>query len=381
MEVVSKELFETAVNHYRHLHQCPEVGFDLPITAAYVTEELRKMGIEPTDRYGTCSVVGQIGDRADVTTIAFRADMDALPITETTGLPWASKRDGAMHACGHDSHTAILLAVAKYLKEHEQELACNVRLMFQPSEEGAISGAKMMVDNGVMEGAECVVCTHCEPTIHSGSVGIFSGDYMAACIPMEIRFHGKSAHATLPQNGIHALDMAVDAYHEMKAMVAKEAEGRKYIWNVGHLGAGDVHNIIPDLATLRISFRFYDIPFSLRVMENVESICRRIAESYGGSVEFDWRMSTGPVYNDPAIASKVRTAMEGLPVVPCGSKLSSEDFAWYLTKAPGVLFRYGSGNEELGIVDIAHNSNFQIDEEGMKTAIRTFVRFALQYNK
>ncbi len=381
METVSQELFSYAQAHFRSLHQIPEVGFDLPETTAYVVSELEKLGIEPQTCYGQCSVVGQIGHDENRPTVAFRADMDALPITETTGLPWSSKREGAMHACGHDSHTAILLAVAKYLKAHEEELTCNVRLMFQPSEEGAVSGAKMMVDNGVMEGVECVVCTHCEPTIHSGHVGIFAGDYMAACIPMELRFHGKSAHATLPQNGVHALDMAVDAYHELKAMVAQEAQGRKYIWNVGHLAAGDVHNIIPELTTMRISFRFYDIPFSLRVMERVKEITQRIAASYGGSVELDWRMSTGPVYNDPAIAEKVRTAMEGLPIVECSSKMSSEDFAWYLTKAPGVLFRYGSGNEEIGIVDVAHNSNFRIDENGMKTAIRTFVRFALQYNK
>lgn len=378
---VSNALFEYTKTHYRALHQIPEVGFDLPETTAYVIAELENLGITPQTQYGQCSVVGQIGNDPDRPTIAFRADMDALPITETTGLPFASKKEGAMHACGHDSHTAILLAVAKYLKAHEDELRCNVRLMFQPSEEGAVSGAKMMVDNGVMDGVACVVCTHCEPTIHSGHVGIFAGDYMAACIPMEIRFHGKSAHATLPQNGIHALDMAVDAYRELKAMVAEEAGERKYIWNVGHLGAGDVHNIIPELATLRISFRFYDIPFSLRVMDRVAEICQRIAASYGGTVDIDWRMSTGPVYNDPDVAARVRTAMEGLPIDECASKMSSEDFAWYLTKAPGVLFRYGSGNEEIGIVDIAHNSNFQVDEVGMKTAVRTFVRFALQYNK
>lgn len=382
MNIVSDELFAQAVKHYQYLHKYPEVGFDLPITAAYVAQELKNMGIEPSDQYGTCSVVGQIGNRKDVPTVAFRADMDALPITENTDLPFASTIPGSMHACGHDSHTAILLATAQYLKAHERELNCNVRLMFQPSEEGAVSGAKMMVDNGVMDGVDAVVCTHCEPTLPSGSVGIYSGDYMAACIPMEIRFHGRSAHATLPQNGIHALDMAVDAYAEMKKMVAREAGDKyKYIWNVGHISAGDVHNIIPDLTTMRISFRFYDIPFSLRVMEQVKTICESIAASYGGTVDIDWRMSTGPVYNDPAVAEKVRQAMEGLPVEPISSKLSSEDFAWYLSKAPGVLFRYGSGNEALGSTDVAHTCNFKIDPEGMKTAIRTFIRFALNYNK
>lgn len=382
MEKEFECIFEAACSHYEHLHKHPEVGFDLPITSAYVADALRKLGISPTDRYGTCSVVGQIGHREDVPTIAFRADMDALPITETTGLSFASTIPGAMHACGHDSHTAILLAVAQYLKAHEDALACNVRLMFQPSEEGAISGAKMMVDNGVMDEVETVICTHCEPTIPSHTVGLFSGDYMAACIPMEIRFHGKSAHATLPQNGIHALDMAAEAYLAMKSMVREEAaDTHKYIWNVGHMAAGDVHNIIPDLATMRISFRFYDIPFSLRVMDRVKDICEGIAASYGGTVEIDWRMSTGPVYNDPQVVEKIRKAMDGIEITPVGSKMSSEDFAWYLTKAPGALFRYGSGNKELGCTEVAHNSNFKIDPNGMKNAIRTFISYALNYNK
>ena len=379
--LVSDELFSYAVEHYRHLHQYPEVGFDLPLTAAYVAKQLQLLGIEPQTCYGQCAVVGQIGNNPNRPTIGFRADMDALPVTEKTDLPFASTIPGAMHACGHDSHTAIVLAAAKYLKEHEEDLACNVRLMFQPSEEGAISGAKMMVDHGVMDGVETVIATHCEPFIPAGEVGLAVGDYMAACIPLEIKFHGRTAHATLPETGIDALAMAVEAYNALKAMVKEEAGDRKYIWSVGHLAAGDVHNVIPDLATLRISFRFYDIPFSLRVMDRVTEICNAIAASYGGTVEYDWRMSTGPVYNDAAVADRLCAAMDGLKVHPLDSKMSSEDFAWYLSKAPGALFRYGSGNEAKGCNGRAHNNDFKIDEDGMKTAIRTFIRCALAYNK
>lgn len=381
MKSVPQDLFDYTVAHYHHLHQYPEIGFDLPMTAAYVTEELKKLGIAPTDRYGTCSVVGQIGNDPSRPTIAFRADMDALPVQEKTDLPFSSKIPGAMHACGHDSHTAILLAVAKYLKEHEQELACNVRFVFQPSEEGAVSGAKMMVDNGVMEGVECVVATHCENFIPSGKTGLCVGDYMAACIPLEIQFHGRTAHATLPETGIDALAMAVEAYNALKSMVKEESAGRNYIWSVGHLGAGDVHNVIPDLATMRISFRFYDIPFSLKVMDRTKQICEAIAASYGGTVTLNWRMSTGPVHNDKAIAEKLRTAMDGIEVEDLPHKMSSEDFAWYLGKAPGVLFRYGSGNADKGSNTRAHNNDFTINEEGMKTAIRTFVQYACNYNK
>ena len=145
-------------------------------------------------------------------------------------------------------------------------------------------------------------------------------------------------------------------------------------------------NTMPDVTMIPAIASFFGVSTDelfdfnrLEAEKQVEAICRRIAASYGGSVDFDWRMSTGPVYNHPAIADKVKAAMEGLEVIPFPARMSSEDFAWYLTKAPGVLFRYGSGNEEIGIVDIAHNSNFQVDEVGMKTAIYTFVRFALQY--
>lgn len=381
MNTVSNELFDLAVEHYRNLHQIPEIGFELPMTTAYVKKALNEIGITTTDQYGTCSVVGQIGFRKEVPTIAFRADMDALPVTEASGLSFSSTIPGAMHACGHDSHTAILLTVAKYLKEHEQELTCNVRLIFQPSEEGAVSGAKMMVDNGVMDDVKCIICTHCENSIPAGSVGLHVGDYMAACIPMEITFHGRSAHATLPETGIDALAMAVEAYIALKKMVKEEAGERPYIWSVGHLAAGDVHNVIPDLARMRISFRFYDIPFSQQVMENTVSICHQIADSYGGSVEFDWRMSTGPVHNDATVAQKVCLAMESLPFTELSSRMSSEDFAWYLTKAPGVLFRYGTGNPISSSNSLAHNNDFKIDPEGMRTAILTFVRFALSYDK
>ena len=381
MDPVSKELFDFSLEHYRHLHQYPEIGFDLPLTAAYVTDVLKQIGLKPTDAYGTCSAVCQIGQREDVPTIAFRADMDALPVTEKTDLSFASTIPGAMHACGHDSHTAVLLATAKYLKEHEQELACNVRLVFQPSEEGAISGAKMMVDNGVMDGVECVVATHCENNMQAGKVGLCPGDYMAACIPMEIQFHGHSAHAALPETGIDALAMAVEAYGALKAMAKEEAGDRKYIWSVGHLGAGDVHNVIPDLATMRISFRFYDIPFSLRVMDRTKAICEKIAASYGGTVSIDWRMSTGPIYNDPAITDQLRIATEGIPVEEMPSRMSSEDFAWFLSKAPGAIYRFGTRNEAKGCTGLAHNNDFKIDPEGMKTAIRTFIQYALNYNK
>lgn len=182
-------LYDYAVTIRRQLHEYPEVGFDLPRTAALVSGELSRMGIAHTGRYGTCSVVADLGQGE--TCIALRADMDALPVEEKVDLPFRSQIPGAMHACGHDSHTGVLLAVARYLKQHEAELPCRARLIFQPSEEGQISGAQMMVENGVMDGVDHIVCTHCENALDAGVLGYRAGDYMAACIPATLRFLGK----------------------------------------------------------------------------------------------------------------------------------------------------------------------------------------------
>ena len=203
------ELYAYAVTIRRKLHAYPEIGFALDKTVALVTDELEKMGLCPTHKYGKGSVVAELGQGEKI--IAIRADMDALPVEEKTDLPYKSKIKGQMHACGHDAHTAILLAVAKYLKDNERELNLKVRLIFQPSEEGQISGAKMMVDNGVCDGVDHIICTHCENAMDTGKIGICYGDYMAACIPATICFKGRTSHATLPEYGIDAVAMAVEA--------------------------------------------------------------------------------------------------------------------------------------------------------------------------
>ena len=371
------ELYEYSVGLRRELHQYPEVGFDLDRTVKLVSDELQKMGIAYTLAYGKGSVVAELGQGEK--RIALRADMDALPVEEKTDLPYKSKIPGQMHACGHDSHTAVLLAVAKYLKENEKSLPCCVRLIFQPSEEGAISGAKMMVDNGVMDGVEHIICTHCENAMEAGKIGVCYGDYMAACIPATIRFTGRTSHAALPEFGIDAVAMAVEAYGKMKTMIANEAGQTKYIWSVGRLQGGQVHNVIADLCEMDISFRFYDMEFANRIEKNVRTICNDIAARHGGSVEIVWNMSTGAVYNDPAIVETfVKTAKNaGLYTQPMPQRMSSEDFGWYLTKAPGMIFRFGTKNEALGCTALAHRNDFCIDEEGMKTAIQAFCTYIM----
>ena len=380
-----EELFSYAVEMRRELHRYPEIGFDLERTVALVKRELERSGIVYTDRYGRSSVVADIlptaseGERSscDRVMIALRADMDALPIEEKNTLPFRSQIAGRMHACGHDAHTAVLLAVARYLKRHEDELCRPVRLIFQPSEESAESGAKMMVENGVMDGVGIVAATHVENDLDSGKIGICKGNYMAACIPAKIRFIGKSAHAALPREGIDAIAMAVDFYTEMKKEVERLSAGEKYIWSVGKFTGGTAHNVISDLCELDISFRFYSYEFATRVEDSVKKACKNIEEKYGGKCEIRFDMSTGAVINDPEIATEFSSSLikEGIPVEGLEQRMSSEDFGWYLTKAPGLIFRFGTRNEKLGCTSLVHTDSFMIDEEGMRFAIRAFSVF------
>lgn len=373
------ELFDYAVAIRRDIHQYPEVGFELPRTAALVTEELEKMGYTPTSEYGTCSVVADIGQGEEF--VAVRADMDALPVQEKVDIPFRSKIDGKMHACGHDSHTAALLAVAKYLKAHEKELTRRVRLLFQPAEESAVSGAKMMQDHGVMEGITEAVCTHCDNTIPCGELRICPGDYMAACIPWRVTFHGKTAHAAFQKDGIDALQMGVEAYTAMRQAVAEEAgESIPYIWCNGRLSGGTAHNVVPDSCEMDISFRFYDMEFAGRVEKRCREICESIAAKHGGSCEIDWHISTVPVHNDPGrVAEFEKAAKEaGLTVGAVPPRMSSEDFGWLLQAAPGFIFRFGTRNEATGCTDTAHKNTFKIDENGMRAAITAFIAYLMR---
>ena len=200
----------------RHeIHEYPEIGFELPKTIAVVKRELEKNGIEYTEKYGESSVVGIINPNKKDVTIGIRADMDALLIEEKTDLPFKSKIAGQMHACGHDAHTAMLLGTAKALKSMEDNLACRVMLVFQPSEEGSHSGAEALVNGGLMDEIDVIIGMHIENWLPSGYIGVCKGSSMASSRNFRLDFFGKTAHATLPHSGVDALAAAVRTSNEL----------------------------------------------------------------------------------------------------------------------------------------------------------------------
>ena len=380
MRYVTEQDFQYAVTCYRQLHRHPELGFDLEHTVAFVRTELENMGIAWSEA-GPASVTAWIGPRTAKTAIGFRADMDALPVTEKSGVEYASEIPGRMHACGHDSHTALLLAAARILKRMEDQLPCRVKLLFQPSEECEQSGAKSMVDHGAADDVDFVVCTHCENSMETGIIGYHPGDYMAACNPITITFRGKTAHATRPEEGVDAIAMAVEAYTELQKIAAAEAsEDTIYIFGMNYLHGGTAHNVVSDRCDLKISFRYYDMDFAHRVEQKCLAKCREIASRFGGTVEPNWFMSAPPIFNDPALTARfVETVERVLPGCTALMPLrkSTEDFAWFLLKKPGFIFRFGTRNEALDCVGMAHCNDFRIDERGMENAMEAFIQIAM----
>lgn len=366
----------------RELHEHPEVGFDLPETVKIVERELDAMGIEHTRKYGKGSVVGYLNWKNNNFTVAIRADMDALPVEERTGLPFSSKNPGIMHACGHDAHTAMLLCAARTMKKREQELPCRVKLIFQPSEEGAQSGARMMVEAGVMDDVDIVIGQHVDNNIDGGKIGLCPGEVMASCTPITLNFFGKSAHATLPQTGCDALAMAVKTYNGIQFMLTRQLNPfARWVCSVGSMNAGNVHNVIPDAAEMKISLRTYDMELQKQMVSRIRMIAEDAARELEGTVEMSAEISAYPVINDKEICNRLINAAEKVvgekKIVYNEQKMSSEDFSWYLTKKPGVFYVVGTRNPEIGAVTQPHNSDFMIDESQLINGSMTVVQFVL----
>ena len=367
----------------RHeIHRHPEIGFDLDRTVAVVTRELDALGIEHTENLCPGSVVATINPEKKHFTIGIRADMDALLITEKTNLPFASEEEGKMHACGHDAHTAMLLGTAKALQEMKDKIACRVKLIFQPSEEGLDSGAEALVNAGVMDDVDIIIGLHVENWLESGCIGVCPGASMASSRNLRIDFFGRTAHATLPQTGVDALACAVRTYNDIQFMLSREIDPfAKYVCSIGKLEGGTSQNIIADHAYMLGTIRTFDEKLDEYIISRIKSIAEAEANSVGARVKIDTELKALVVYNDPEISELVlRSAAKVVgeeKIVPMREKMSSEDFSQYLTKKRGVFFRLGTRNAALGCTTLPHNNDFMIDENALSVGSDTCVQFVI----
>ncbi len=367
----------------RHeIHMYPEVDFDLPKTVALVKRELESIGVPYTEKYGKGSVVGYINpDKTDFT-IGIRADMDALRMSEANDCEYRSRHEGMMHSCGHDAHTAILLGTAKALKEIESTLACRVKLVFQPSEEGVTSGAIMMIENGVLDDVDIMIGLHVGVFLDVGKLGVCPGISSASSRHFKIEVGGKSIHATAYHKGVDALAIAIKMYEGIQSIFANEIDPKeRVVCRVTKLNAGTAQNIVPDYAVMQGTIRTLNVPISGYIHDRMQKLAKTLSDMYGVEIKVHAPLKSTCVYNNPYLSKIMMKSMEKVVgkenVSEIEFGMGSEDFSRYTDIVPSVFFRLGTRNEEKGITQIAHQVDFQLDEDAFIYGAQNFVQFVL----
>jgi len=382
-----------AVVALRHrLHQIPELAYQEFKTAAMIRAELDRLGLEYTAGVigAPTATITLIGDPTKPC-IAFRADIDALPIPEQTGLAYASTHPGKMHACGHDGHSATLVGTAEAILAIADELDVCVKMLWQPAEEGG-GGAARLVEAGVLDGrlgpkVKAIFGLHGWPSLPVGTVATKGGALLAATDNFSATFIGQGCHGAFPHTGVDPLSAACEAVCSLQKFVSREFDPTdSAVITVGTINAGTATNIIPDRACFTGTARTLHEAAREQVRHAVERRLRGIAAANACQLDFAWSQGYPPTVNDPTAADYVaRTAIATFgsnAFVPIGRpSMGGEDFAYYLEKIPGCFFLVGVAPDPRGAYPSLHNDHYDFTDQAMSVGIRMFVELARNYPK
>lgn len=365
----------------RKLHKNPEVGFELPKTLSIIANELEDIGVEYTDKYGKSSLVATINPYKKGFTIGIRADIDALPLKEENDVPYKSKTNGFMHACGHDAHTAILIATIKELNDIKDKINCQVKFIFEAAEETG-GGAKLMVEDGVMDDIDCIIGLHCDPAFEAGTIAVSPNEQSANSDGFYLDFYGESTHAAEQYASVDAIMMAIKAYSSIEFMIAKEIDPlTPCIFNVGMIEGGKTNNIVADHCRMFCTLRTYSANERDKALSRIKKIIDYIAKESGGRAEYTTVKTYSATINDPVISEKLRLSAQKVVGEECvyvnGKSMIGEDFSDFANVKPGCLFRLGTKNEEKGITAALHQTTFDIDEEALGIAVDVYKQFVI----
>lgn len=359
--------------HRRALHQIPEPGFEEQKTAAYVAEALKAAGVEVETGVAGTGVLGYIDAGCDVT-VAFRSDMDALSMTEETGVAFASRHSGFMHGCGHDGHMATLLVLAKHLSSNVNGLSANILFIFQPAEEGP-GGAQPMIEEGILERYHVreIYGMHLYPEVELGRLAVREGAMMAQTGEFDIDIVGKSGHGALPHKAIDALVIAADLVQRLQTIVSRSVSPiDPAVLTIGRIEGGERRNIIAETVRLEGTVRAFDEAVFHSVLEGIDRHCRATETAYGCQVNLETRVMYPPVFND---ANLTRSFLEAHPgdVDIIDPQMIAEDFSYFQKAVPGVFFFVGTYDAENGHVFPLHNARFNFDEAALLNGVQAFV--------
>jgi amidohydrolase len=369
----------------RHIHSHPELSGEEYQTAAFVAGVLSSSGLHVREGVGKTGVIGELqGTSKDERLLAIRTDMDALPIQEHTGLEFASRTNGIMHACGHDVHTTVGLGTAMVLSQMAEELPGKVRFLFQSAEEIA-QGANWMVKDGAMENVSAILGVHVFPSIPVGSIGVRYGALTAAADDLEIIILGESGHGARPHQAIDAIWIGAQVITTLQQAISRTQNPlRPVVLSIGQISGGRAPNVIADQVRLLGTVRSLHPETRAHLPQWIEKIVANVCQSYGAKYQVNYRQGVPSVQNDYTLTQLLQTAAEEawgsdrVQVLPEPS-LGAEDFSVYLEHAPGSMFRLGVGFKDRAINYPLHHPRFEIDESAITTGVVTLAYSAYRY--
>jgi amidohydrolase len=365
----------------RHLHRHPELSGHEQQTAALVAGELRRWGWQVREGVGRTGVVAELGP-ADAPLVGLRADMDALPIEERSGVDYASTRLGLMHACGHDIHTSVGLGVARLLAPLAERLPGRVRLLFQPAEETG-EGARWMVEDGAMEGVQALFGVHTFPSLAAGSIGVRSGSLTAAAGELEVEVIGESGHGARPHQSTDAIWIAARVLSGLQEAISRRLDPlHPVVVSFGRIEGGKAFNVIADHVRLLGTVRCLDLDLHARLPGWIEETVHALCRGHGGEARVRYRCVSPPVHNDPALTRLVAdcaTELLGRERVEWLEQpsLGAEDFAHLLTETRGTMFRLGVAGPQ-GCTPL-HSNTFAPDEACLPVGVRVLTLSLLRW--
>ncbi|RSK35248.1 M20 metallopeptidase family protein [Hymenobacter metallilatus] len=376
IKMLAAEAAADTVALRQHLHAHPELSFQEHNTMAFVTGQLRKLGLEPQPIAGTGVVALVEGRSPGKRTVALRADMDALPITEQNEVPYKSTNPGVMHACGHDVHTASLLGVARILVALKDEFEGTVKLMFQPGEELLPGGASLMIEEGVLENPKpaSVLGQHVFPRLPAGKVGLRAGRYMASTDELYLTVRGKGGHGAMPEQNIDPVLVAAHIIVAAQQIVSRRANPKlPSVLSFGKVIAQGATNVIPNEVYLEGTFRTLNEEWRNEAHEHLRRLCEGLAESMGATCELEIRRGYPYLENEPALTARTeQAAVEYLGrenVVELDQWMAAEDFAYFSQAASACFYRLGTAAADGSsrFTSSVHTPTFDIDAQALQT--------------
>ena len=380
---IIRDVFPMVRDLRRDLHKHPEIQYEEVRTAGKVSAHLKRLKIPHRTKVGDTGVVALIKGKRRGKCVALRADMDALPMPEATGLPYRSVNEGKMHACGHDGHTANLVGVAHVLSRLKDELKGSVKLIFQPAEEaGERGGAELMIRNGALRDPkpDVIFGLHTSHLYPVGSVAVRPGTMMASADFFDIVIRGRGAHAAYPHKGIDPIVIASAVLTELQTIVSRQLDPlQPAVVTIGQVQGGSASNVIPEEVRLGGTCRAYDRRARRMLLSQIRKISVNVARALGGSAEARLIKGYPPTINHDGPVAFLREtaagALDAQNLVEAPPSMGGEDFSFYMEKVPGAFFWLGNGRPEVSI----HNPMFDFNDQALKTGMLVMSLLALRW--